>query len=220
MGLNQTISSAESFSSYREWSTLDWLNYHIYPRLTVSIGAGFGYLDYTEGTDMTYEQLQGRVTWHATEKIGLQVHGGAEDRQFLDGSASDLINPLFGASIDYRPIEATTVSVAADHAVTPSYFNGQISETTTFSINLSQRLFKRIFLGLGGGYSSHGYVATTTGEKGRNDDYYFFSARATAHVIKRGTISVFYQYSDNSSNESTLHSFSSNQVGFELGYSY
>ena len=97
LGLKQNFVSADNFSSYNEWSTLDWLNYEFWPQLDAALGVGGGYDDEAASPDMTFEQFQGRVNWRATEKVSFQIHGGVEDRQILSGGTGHLINPVFDA---------------------------------------------------------------------------------------------------------------------------
>ena len=40
LALDQNIVSADQFSSFSEWSTMDWLNYQFLPRLNAAVGAG------------------------------------------------------------------------------------------------------------------------------------------------------------------------------------
>ncbi len=210
-----------ALTGHREWSTLDWLNYEFWSNLAASIGVGFGYLDMDTGPDATYEKLEGRITWRVVDKTSLQLIGGVEDRQFQSGGAGNLINPILGAAILYRPVETTTLSLHADSVVSASYFADQVAETTGFSASLDQRLITKLYLIVGGGYNRVRYVASTPGvSPNRTDDYYFFSSRLSWRFLKRGTVAVFYQYSDNSSSSESGFTFSSNQVGLELGYRY
>jgi hypothetical protein len=219
-GINQNFISAQDFESSRDWSTMDWLNYHFWSRLDAAVGVGFGYTDVETGSDMTYEKLQGRVNWRATDKTSLQAHGGVEDRQFLGGEQSDVINPILGVSIQYQPFEMTQLSLKADRVVAQSYFEDQITETTSFGGNLNQRLFKQLYLDMGGQFGRVDYVASgNSASIDRTDDYYSFSVRLSHLFLKRGTFAVLYQYSDNSSSEPGF-SYSSSQVGFEIGYRY
>lgn len=109
LAANQNLVSADQFSSYKEWSTLNWLNYQFWPRLNAAVGVGGGYDNEDASPDMTFEQLQGRVNWRATDKISFQLHDGMEDRQFLSGGAAHLINPVFGDSVQYQPFEQTKI---------------------------------------------------------------------------------------------------------------
>jgi len=219
LGLGQSIISADNFNSSREWSTLDWLNYQFWPRLVVGVGVGFGYVNVDTGSDMTYEQLQTRVAWRATDKISFLIHAGGEDRQFLDGSTSDLLNPVFGAAIQYQPFEQTKISISADRTVAASYFANP-AVNTDFTADLNQRLLGKLFLDLQGGYNIVKYVDSTAGASAnREDDLYTVGVQLSYTFIERGKIAAFYQASKNSSTQSGF-GYSSSQVGFEISYSY
>ena len=220
LALNQNIVSVDQFSSYSEWSTMDWLNYQFWPRLNAALGAGGGYDDETSSPDMTFEQFQGRVNWRATDKIGFQLHGGVEVRQFLSGGASPLVNPVFDASVQYQPFEQTRISISGQRTVASSYLQDQVTETTGVSADLNQRLLGKLFLDLNGGYQLAKYVSSVnTSNSNREDDFYSFNVRLSRVFLKRGTIAVLYQLSkDNSSLPG--YSFTSHQVGFQIGYTY
>lgn len=218
--INQTTNLTQGVSNSRDWSTMDWLNYEFWPRLNGAIGAGGGYVNVQNSPNQTYEQLQARVNWLATDKVSFQVHGGGEDRQFQNSGTGNLINPIFGAAIQYQPFEQTKISFNAERAVNVSYFQDQVTENTSINATLDQRLLSKYYLDLSVGYGNTKYVASAAGiSVGRTDDSYSFSAGFTGHFLSRGTYSLSYQYSDNSSSQSGF-SFSSNQVSFELGYAY
>ncbi|MGA2243194.1 MAG: hypothetical protein ABSH11_14310 [Verrucomicrobiota bacterium] len=220
LALNQNIVSADQFSSYSEWSTMDWLNYQFWSRLNAAVGAGGGYDNEESSPDMTFEQFQGRVNWRATDKIGFQLHGGVEVRQFLSGGASPLVNPIFDAFIQYQPFEQTRLSITGQRKVDSSYLQDQVTETTGVTADLSQRLLGKLFLDLSGGYKLVKYVSSVNSGSNRGeDDIYTFNARLSRAFLKRGTFAVLYQLSkDNSSLPG--YSFTSHQVGFQIGYSY
>jgi hypothetical protein len=216
----QNFVSADQFSSYKEWSTLDWLNYQFWPRLNAAVGVGGGYDNEDTSPDMTFEQLQGRVNWRATDKISFQLHGGVEDRQFLSGGAADLINPVFDAVIQYQPFEQTKISLTGARIVAASYLQGnQVTESTGVSAGLNQRLVKKLFLDLSGGYQTVKYISSGSSVSNRKDDYDYLKAQLSCAFLKRGTIAVFYQISRNDSSQAG-YSFTSHQVGFQIGYSY
>lgn len=217
--LNQSYVTADQFSSYSEWSTMDWLNYQFFPRLNVALGAGGGYDDEASSPDMTFQQFQGRVNWRATDKISFQVHGGVEVRQFLSGGASPLVNPIFEAAIQYQPFEQTRLSITGQRVVSASYLQNQVTETTGVTADLNQRLLGRYFLDLTGGYQLVKYVSSAGGTANREDDLYSFGARLSRTFLKRGTIAVLYQLSQDNSSQS-IYNQTSHQVGFQIGYSY
>jgi hypothetical protein len=222
--LNQTFISADQFQSSREWSTLDWLNWQFWPRLRAGLGLGFGYVDVETGSDMTYEQFQVRAEWRATDKLGFQVHGGGEVRQFLSGSADDLLNPIVAGVIQYQPFEQTRLSLTASRVVSASLLTttagqSQTTESTDVVGALHQRLLGKLFLELDGGWHTVTYVTASSGATSRDDDYWTFNARLGCTLLKRGTAAVFYHFSDVSSSLSG-YSYSSSQVGFEAGYRF
>jgi hypothetical protein len=234
-GLNQQINLVTGLQDSYTWSTLDWLNYQFWPRLNAGLGAGGGYVkidDHSQsrGTnslnlDQTYEQVQARINWRATDKISLQVSGGLEDRQFSTTGSGDSINPVFGAAIQYQPFKVTQISLSASRTVSSSdyYLAAQQSESTIVSLNLDQRLLKKLHLGLGAAYTKTDYTTATTATgplaANRSDDNVSFNVRLSHPFFKRGTWSVFYQYNDNRSSQ-TGYGYQSNQVGFEVGYAY
>jgi len=220
LGLNQNFVSADQYSSYHEWSTMDWLNYQFWPRLTVAAGMGGGYDDNREGPDMAFEQFQGRINWRATDRIGFQLHGGVEVRQYLSGNASDRVNPIFDASIQYRPFEMTQISVTGQRVVSTSYLQNEVTETTGVNASLNQRLPERFFLNLTGGYQFVKYISSAAASgPDRRDDYFFLNAQLGRTFLRRGSIGVIYQINRDDSS-SGGYSFTSHQIGFQIGYSY
>jgi len=248
-GLNQTFyyagnsgnssNNVQGLTDSKAWSTMNWLNYLYAPALDGGLGIGLGYNDLQAGPDSIYEQYQGRVNWRATEKISFQLSGGVQDLQYLSGGASDLVTPIYGGTIQYQPFDQTRVSVTANRTVGTSSFQNQTTENTSIMGDLNQRLLGKLYLDLSGGYATTKYQSSTTlpGQIGygtsRNDDYYSFNVRLTCPFLKRGTFSVFYQYSDNSSTQTgfqqyyqnqfysqSAYSYTSSQVGFQIGYSY
>jgi hypothetical protein len=224
LALNQSFVSADHFSSYNEWSTLDWLNYQFWPRLNVALGVGGGYDDNRTGPDTSFEQFQGRVNWRATDRISFQINGGVEVRQFLNGStngvAKPLVNPVFGATIQYRPFEMTQISLAGQRVVSTSYLDNRVTETTGVNAGLNQQLPGKFFLDLGGGYQAVKYVSSgSAAGSDRSDNYFIFNAQLGRVFLKRGNVAVIYQLNRNDSSESG-YSFTSHQVGFQIRYSF
>lgn len=252
LGLNQDFNYAQNLQDSRDWSTMNWLNYTFWPRLTAGVGAGVGYLNVETGSDQPYENLQADVNWRATDKISIQVSGGLQVRQFLGAtsqtylvgvitnlsyvtinSSSDLITPIFNATIQYQPFQDTQISVNAGRSISPSLIPGSDTIDTSFGASINQTLFKKFALNLGASYSvskftQTGSVANTLPnneielalqDNGRSDDNYILTARLSHPFLRRGSWSVFYQYSDNQSTEAGF-GYHGNQVGFDISYRY
>ena len=218
--LNQQFESADQFSSYNEWSTLDWLNYQFWPRFSAGLGVGGGYVDESSSPDITFQQFQGRILWRASDKISLQLAGGVKVLQFLSGGAAPLVNPIFGATIQYQPFEQTRFSVTGSRTVSSSYLQNQVTENMGVTADLNQRLLGKLFLDLSGGYQLVKYVSSVnTSSSSRQDDLYTFNAQLSRAFLKRGTIAVLYQLSEDNSSQAG-YSFTSHQVGFQISYTY
>jgi hypothetical protein len=218
--VNQNLVYSSGLTDTREWSMSDWLNYQFWPRLDAGLGIGGGYDSVSVGPDSAFEQYQARVNWRATDVTSLQVHGGVEDRQFLGSAGGDLVNPIFGAEVKYAPFPVTAFVLDADRNVSSSPLLDQITENTDVTAGLSQRLLKKLFLNVGGGYHWDTYVSTDTATgTGRNDQYYSINASLTCVFLKHGTMAATYQHSADTSSQ-TGFGYSSNQYGFQLGFQY
>jgi hypothetical protein len=222
LSLDQDLNFPSSFQRSLEWSTMDWLNYEFWPRLVVGVGAGAGYIDTVPNT--VFEQLQGRVNWRATDKISFSINGGEEFSQFPDGGATPLINPVFGASIQYQPFEQTQISLNGNETVNSSYFQNQVNVTTTVGASISQRLLEKFYLNVGANYNWNNYTDTMANNNTTTQKYYDLNASLSTTIFKRVSVSVFYSYSDSSTSGQAGPQnglgFSSHQIGFNVGYQY
>jgi hypothetical protein len=231
LSLAQHINLVSGLENSYDWSLLGWLNYQFWPRLSAGIGAGGGYvkneanggIQTTADLDQTYEQLQARINWRATQKLSFQVSGGGEDRQFMTPGTQDSINPIFSVAIQYQPWKRTEITLSASRVVSTSdyYLAAQEAQATMVALNLNQRLFKKFTLGAGVAYGRTDFSTSgglVTGQD-RTDDNVSFNVRLSHPFLKHGVWSVFYQFSENTS---TLagYGFTSNQGGFEISYRY
>lgn len=220
LGANQSFEFRDDFTDALTWSTMNWLDYQFHPDFAAAVGAGFGYTDVNPGYEMTFEQLQGRITWQAGEKLGLIFHGGFDFRQFLDIDSPNLANPIYGLSMIYELFEVTTLSLNGDRSVNASLYENRLTESSRIGLGLRQRLLEKLYLSLNGGFSFTSYIDLTPDQPvDREDDGTFFTARLSTTFAKKATAAIFYHINDNSS-DSTGYSTTSQQVGFELGYSW
>jgi len=221
-GLSQKINTTGGLQNSRDWSTMDWLNYQIWPRLNVGIGGGGGFTDLDVGSDQTYEDVQARINWRATDKISFQVSGGGEDRQFMTGNQSALFNPIFSGSIQYLPAKNTQISLTGSRSVGASdyYIISQVTETTSVAANLNQRMFKKYRVNLGASYTkTENTVAISVISQNRTDEYVSYSASISRDFLRHGTWSIFYQYNDNRSSLAG-YSVHGGQVGTSISYRF
>jgi hypothetical protein len=220
LGAVQNFRFTPQFNDLHEWSTTDWLVYQWAPRLQLSAGISGTYDDVESGSNMASEQYLGRINWRPGEKTVFEIHGGIEDRQILNSSAADLINPVFGVTYTYTPFQFTDLKLGVERIITPTFFKDQVTEKIDFTGSIRQRFFNRYFFTVTGNYYTADYIGTVLNLPVlRKDNYYSVNFRLTTAFLKRGSFSVFYTLSDNSS-DIALFSFNSHQGGVELGFAY
>jgi hypothetical protein len=220
LAINQNIRLADVFSSSREWSTSDFLLYQFTPRLDAGLGFDTGYVNVSKGPDMIYFRPEVRIVWKPADKISISVQGGSERRQFESGGVGAMNNPVYGASLQYKPFESTTLSLGATRDVSASYFADQVTKSTGWSASLQQRLLQQFYLSAIFAHGTTTYVATQNDiVAGRDDQNYEFTLRLSTTLLRRGTVAILYQLSHNSSNMAA-YGFSSRQIGLELGYRF
>jgi hypothetical protein len=226
MGFNQDLqfvgqnASSEQLVDSKVWSTMEWLNYQFWPKFGLALGPGGGYVSLSAGSSMSFERVQGRLTWQVADKLSLVASLGIEDWQFLDVNSPDLVNPLFGASAVYRPFGGTSLSLTASRSVMVSYIYDQVVENTGISGGIRQQLFRKLRFDLTAGYGIADYEASAFDLRSSREDHSVsVNARLSMPFLKRGTAGVFYQANHNTSTVAQFQ-VSSTQVGFDLGYSF
>lgn len=218
---SQSIRDTSSFNSSKTWSTMNWIDCQVTDITRIGVGAGGGYTAVDLGSDMTYEQFQGRVNWTPRPKLSASLNGGIEIRQFLaQQGASDQVNPIMGATAAYRPFETTSLSLTANRGVSSSIFTDQISETTSFSLHLAQSFFEHLQAGLGGGVRFVDYQSSSKlSSVDRSDEVTFYSATLGTRLFRRASLSVSYSHLSNNSNLPS-RSFDSDTYSAQISYSF
>jgi hypothetical protein len=228
--LNQNFNFVTDQQNSMTWSTMDWLDYRFWKRLTLGVGAGAGYVRITPNGnnsgaglgDQTYQQLQLRIRWRITDKIALSANGGFDYRQYYIADTANTLDPIYGGAIDWAPFKYTQISFGVNSGISSSdYFvASQSTETTSLSLSLNQRLLTKYNLNVSGSYVLTDYNTVTGGFNTiRSDNNYAFNVRLSRNILKRGQISAVYLYNDNHSSEPGF-GYHSNQVGFEFGFNY
>jgi len=207
-------------TDWYSWSNSNWIHYEATRKLHTGVGVAFGWDRVVNGTDMRTTKPQIQATWRPTDKISASTEVGLEYRKIEAAGVNTIENPVYSASVQYRPFEATTISLSASRTVSASYFANQASRTIGTTLGLSQRLLGKLFLT---GNLTHGetrYLATVNSilaTRIDKSDVYYFSLRTP--FWGRGSISVFYQLGKNFSNEYGF-GFSNKQIGTEISYNF
>ena len=136
-----------------------------------------------------------------TAKLGLYASAGVEFRQF-DGDRSTYVTPVFEVGLSYYPFEGTTFTLAAGRRIYNSGFEpGQDFANTYVVGRFQQRLFHRLYLGLGAGYENSDYFAAAENVNAtRNDDYWFIEPSLDVLITRWLSAGVYYLHREDSSN--------------------
>jgi hypothetical protein len=192
-----------------------YLYYNWTPKLSVGIGGTFGYTWVDDpSTDQTFEQINLRLNYEVTAKLNLYASGGVEFRQF-DGNRDTYDSPVFEVGLTYHPFSGTNISLSAGRRIYASgYVSNQDFGTTYVAARFQQRLFQRVYFGLGAGYEHSNYFSTDRdfSETRGDGDYWFIEPSVDVLITRWLSTGVYYLHRENSSNQD-FFSWEDNQVG-------
>jgi hypothetical protein len=191
-----------------------YLYYSWLPKVSVGIGGTFGYNWVDDPTpNQTFEQVNARLNYQATAKLGVYASAGTEFRQF-DGNRGTYTTPIFEVGLTHHPFEGTTINLAAGRRIYNSGFlAGQDFADTYVTGRFQQRLFHRLYVGLGGGYENSNYFAAANNVSApRDDDYWFIEPSLDVLISRWLSAGVYYLHREDTSNID-FFSFDDNQVG-------
>jgi hypothetical protein len=221
VSISRDLQTIEQAPDSTEWSNQNWFHYEISRRLEASAGFGIGYVSIDPGTDMSYIRPGLQVSWKPTDKLSFDVHGSSDQRRFRNAAGIHLSSPNYGASAQYQPFQQTTVTVSGSRGINPSFFAGQVNENTSWVLGLNQRLLKKFMLNASVRRQDTDYLEVDANGVAvtREDLVNSYTLRLGTAFFRRGLIGLVYQHTRNKSNEA-LYSFSTNQAGLEVSYSY
>jgi Putative beta-barrel porin 2 len=191
-----------------------YLYYNWLPKLSVGVGGTFGYNWVDDPTpNQTFEQVNARLNYQATAKLGLYASAGCEFRQF-DGHRDTYTTPVFEVGLTHHPFEGTNITLAAGRRIYNSGFlPGQDFANTYVVGRFQQRLFYRFYFGLGAGYENSNYFAATNNISAtRDDDYWFVEPSLDVLITRWLSAGAYYLHREDNSNID-FFSFDDNQVG-------
>lgn len=242
--LNQVISSssedrgstANSSQDVESWVLSGGLNYQTEFHLGVGINGAAGYEAVTPGGDMKFEQLQGTLNWQPAAKLSAVASCGAQETQMM---GTQFVEPTFSLAINYQPFEKTSLSLIGSRTVSPSVFQDEVIVATSLSATFRQQFLQHYNFEVSGGYATTPYLGFATAADiagvrqlgaplpvlaaafGQSRTDYSRSLRVSVGSAfrQRGTVSIFYCYTDTTSGLSAF-ALTSNQVGLEVGWRY
>ena len=154
--VSYAISDYETLISSQVASANLFINYVYSPKLVIGLGATGG-VNSSDGptSDETFEQMNVRANYIVSGKISLSISGGLEFRQF--GEAAIPFRRSMKLQDHIAPSRTPTITIAGSRRTDSSAsLAGQDYSDTTISLTFSQRLFSRVNLSLGVGYTNFG----------------------------------------------------------------
>jgi Putative beta-barrel porin 2 len=194
-----------------------YLYYRWLPKVSVGVGGTFGYNWVDDPTpNQTFEQVNGRINYEVTAKLGLYASAGVEFRQF-DGNRDTYSTPVFEVGLTYYPFDGSTLTLAAGRRIYNSGFEPGQDFTNTYVVGrFQQRLFHRLYFGLGAGYENANYFAADDDVNAfRDDDYWFIEPSLDVLITRWLSAGVYYLHREDNSNVD-FFSFDDNQVGWRV----
>lgn len=216
--LNERYTSAAP--DLKTWAGQAALNYLLTSQLSLNVGPTFSYTEVADGPDYYGESFSAGINWNPSERLTIALGGGVEYTHSQSASGQDLSNPLLNLSLSYQPFETTTLSASVARTVSSSYFRAQATENLRWSLNLSQRLLGKLYLGASYSLQESDYATLQSNILAdRSDEIENYSVRLSTRMLQRLSVSLVWQKSKNTSDLAAF-SFSSSQCGIELGYRY
>ena len=234
LGASQSFQFTPGFSNVRDWDGSGSLNYQLTSRISTGLSLDAGFDSVSQGSDISYESVQGLLSFHPGVRTSLSFSGGAEVQQFSAGGAPSALTPIFSVFLSYLPVRGTTLTLSAARTVSPSFFVNQDVTSTTLTGGLVQGIYHKLTASVVASYGDSSYTAIVPGPL---PTYYF----GTAPVVPLTTVrsdtttalsvglqyafrprlncSVFYSISQNSSSAAAF-TYTSSQIGVQASYHY
>ncbi len=213
---NQAYKDSQ-FSDTSDRFVEGFADYAITGKSTVGVGARAGNIVTDGSGDQDYGQVFVRGQTQIAEKLGLSAKVGADRREV--GKAME-INPIVEAAINYQPREGTSIEVAPYTTLNPSTINpGESYVRTGVNASVKQRLGKRFYVKVDGGYEKADYSASEGTAESRTDKYFYVRPAVGYEFKENLSAELYYRHNTNSSSEEQF-GYDQNQVGASLNYKY
>jgi hypothetical protein len=205
------IATYQSFFDSYEFGAKAGAEYQILQKIRVGPEAGIGFLDVQGSPFQVYQQIRARATYNATGKVSFEGSAGV---QFLQSDSESKTFFVFSLAANYEPFDGTTIALRGYRNILGSAaLEGQDYIATGIELTFGQRFFQRVFLTTATGFENDEYIAIAADTNAGRVDNYIFVRPAIAYALTKWvSISLFYEYRRNFSNEEQV-AFFDNRVG-------
>jgi hypothetical protein len=221
----------DSFPDTRDWSTMNWLTLRFTPHFETGLGFGAGYSDIVGEPDATNERYMARLRWNPADKLSLDIDGGLEVRHSRAAGAEDQNNPIYNATLIYRPFDVTQITLGGSGSTRTSYYQNQVTESNGWNLGMQQRLFERFFLNAAYNHTESDFTAVSPlilfipeidplnpvifSLPGRSDRVDSLNLRVYTTLFKHWRIAATFTHGKNRSSQEGFN-YNSTQYGFEI----
>jgi hypothetical protein len=202
----------------------------------------YGQREYTEdnvtlnlnedtNSDFSWHRVSAGLTWDPAAKIqgelnvGYQWNAFNNDRTPTGALRDDQDTWVAETSLNYKPIESTTLSLTLARAVRVTGADkNEYFEDTSVGFNLRQEFLRKLVFSAGFTYSLNDYENATAVDiwgrpVDREDDNYIATAGLDYNIQDWISLGVAYKYNQKNSNDDS-NDFTDNQVMATLKLSY
>lgn len=218
--LDQEIRFAALSPSVYDWENQYWLHYQPAQQWDFAVGVGGGFTHDQPGFDMVDAKPEGKIAWHPTNKLSVDIEGGVEASEYFDNGDERSRTPIYSANVNYAPWLTTTLIAGASRQLSASYIADQESEGTSFNVQLQQRLLEHYYLSCQASTSRTNYLSTASdlaNVRGDTTDSLEVSLRT--QILKRLSLGINAGRQRNSSSVQG-YGFTSGQYGFSIDLKY
>lgn len=220
LGLSQSMRDASEFNKVSSWATQNSIDYRFRENLSAGLVFGMGYDQVEPGSDMMSERVQGQFGGSLGDKLSYNLMAGVEFRQMQREEGSAIVAPIYTGGLNYSVTQGTVLGLSLRQSLSPSFFSDQFNRSTAVNLTASQILFERLALSVIGSYrwNERSGIANPT-ERQQRDELVSVRVALSTGFLRRGSMSVFWSWMDNTSTQRGL-GFSSEQVGLNVSYGF
>jgi hypothetical protein len=220
--LNQDLRFPENYATSREWHVQEWLNYKLAYQLELSAGLHVGYVRIVKADDMQFDRPQFRFRWRSPSAFLVEAVAGIDHRTTRGSAPKPNSIFTYSALAKYSIFKTTFFSLAGARDITSSYFFHQAIINSTVTAALQQRILRTFYLSASIETQRAHYELLrepSLTPRTRDDKREVFELKLSTVIRNKLTLVVFLRRSKNNTNFEG-YSFTSNQSGLEIAYTY
>jgi hypothetical protein len=213
---------SDGYSGYNSQTVGASIDYDITGKTTLGVGTQYEFEEVEQGSDRNAYRVLLRANWAATPKLTVRGEAGPEINEYSDGDSE--LEAYWNIGIDYKLLDTGKTTFAFDvyRNQTPSIvMPDQAYSSTGIAGTLTYNPASRLQIYTSVGYEYADYTGTSTEiVADREDNLYFIRPGLTYAINRWSSVSIFYQWTKNSSSGIEQAPFERNNYGVLLNLIY